>query len=177
MAETVATMSEELRTMGHRALAEAREEMEKTGTITPVFIVQEKDGQFMRFEMRDEAGKLMNIGQAKSAIFGWLRAYVQQKEALGCILVGEAWHAHSTEKAHALPKDELLEMVRKSGVPELVKQGWMTSREVININVQSPEVMMTLTLPFERNDRLRLVTFGTLETAESGTIMPVFDFT
>lgn len=156
----------DLRTMAHRVLTEAREELERTGRLTPVFVVQQNDGDFLRFELRDKAGELMNWGDAKDAIFGFVRDYVREKQAVGCIIVSEAWMTRTTEQGAQLGKDEFLRLYRAQSIEELVKRGLATRIEAIIVSAQSAESVLQLTQPFEREERLQLVTFGTLETQE-----------
>ena len=64
-------MTEDLKSLAELALAQAQEELTKSGGMTPTFIVREGDGETLAVIRLDgKAGRLMNHGKAKDAIFG-----------------------------------------------------------------------------------------------------------
>lgn len=155
----------DLRTMAHRVLSEAKQEMEQRGAANHAFIFQRKDG-FLKLEIPEEFGDLMNIGKAKDAIFSHMRQYAQEKEAMGCIFVSEAWMSRATEKGRKLSMKEIMRLHQELGGEELAKRGLMERVEALVITAQSAESVLTLTQPFERDQRLKIVTFGPLIVQE-----------
>lgn len=161
------TIENDLRTMSHRLLKEAKRELEQRGAITPAFIVHEKDGTFRKFEMPGKFAELMNSGPAKGAIFGHLRQYIQEHEADGCIFVTDTWMTIANLKAHNLSREEFERIYRERGAEELVKRGVAERIEALCITIQSADFVWTLTQPYGRDERLKLITFGSLDEKKS----------
>ena len=62
--------------------------------------------------------------------------------------------------AAALGKDELLKLTRKHSTEELAWRGLVERTEAITITLQTPETVTVLHQPYERHERLKIVSFG-----------------
>lgn len=159
-------LANELRTMSHRVLGRLKDEIGKTGRITPVVVIQQKDGQFERAEMDKEHASMFDSDLAKRTLFEFLRDYIRKREAAGFLFACEAWMTRTTKKGGKLKSDEFLRLYKTEGAEELVKRGLAERQEVVIVTAQSPEFVLILQVPFERDERLRLVTFGPLDQQE-----------
>jgi hypothetical protein len=168
MAEAKQTVSSDLRIMADIALDKAKAHLTKHGKVTPIFIVRLANGELFDMELPEVFGDLMNDGSAKDRIFGVMRELVKKVGLTAVIFVTEAWMGLQTPEGAAVPPEEFDRITRERGFETALSLGFVTRCEVIFVSVQTPEGVLLVRQPFERDDRARRVTFKKREDSSMG---------
>lgn len=159
----------ELVEIAERVLAEARRELENTGRVDPSFWFQLPDGRLALAQLSGDDAEIMNSGDAKNALFAFLRWLVEQRKATATVFLTDSWYSKSTAAGAALGAKRLEEFYEKHGREETARRGYIKLSEALVIVVQTPEKVLTLTQTYERasKNRIEFVNRDVMQSAQS----------
>jgi hypothetical protein len=156
-----------LRDMAELALRIVRSDLQKTKSGTPVFVLGYPDGSMRQLPFPAEGAYLLNIGEAKDAIFGHVRDMVRETGAVSVVFASESWFGRQTEAGRALPDEEFLRLSRERGFETAVSLGFMERAEAIMATAQTAEAVIMLSQEFRRMADGSVYSFGEVRTHET----------
>jgi len=156
----------ELRRQAVLTLTRARESMEQIGAFDLSFGYITRDGLFRFLKLPEQVREGMNSGEAKDKIFALMRMYVEAVGALGSLFAGEMFLGKTTPAARGLSREELNRLCVEPRFEEGVRRGLIKRTEAIHVVIQTPEFMIHFIQEFERDYKLRVVTFGPVDEHE-----------
>lgn len=161
-------ITDDLRTLAEIALKTAQAEMNVKGSLVPTFLVRLPGGDIQVVRFEGETGRLFNSGEAKDAIFGFMRKGVKEQGFTAVIFVMEAWMGKQTAKGKALSEEEFFRKTRERGFETAVREGLVERKEVIYVTVQAPGGTLLVSQEFIRDDDAQVVVFGDRQDQELG---------
>ena len=102
-------------------------------------------GEWVRYPI---PGALMNSGDAKEILFGFIRTLVNKTGADACIIGTEMWGSKLTPEGMR-HKAEVAANVDR-GFDRLVKRGWAMRTELLQIVAQTPDEVLLMGHEFRR---------------------------
>lgn len=153
--------------IAHRQLRSAQNTLEEDGAFNPRFVIVEADGHVIDIVLPDPLGLIMNDGRHKTMVFDLMRDHIQEHHSVAAIFVSEASLGKATAKGlqHAR---ELEAMAREDNgkLDRLVENGFIEHVDVILVTIHTPETVTTIAQEFARDYRLKLVTYGAVQTMD-----------
>jgi len=153
---TTTTEQQELRDLADIALKIGRADLEKTKQITPIIVFRRADNTVHHLRFPAYAAGLMNNGNAKDAIFGFIRRKVQEEGLTAVIFATEAWFGPPTALGLAqlaeIGYEAYRERHRYKNVEALAAEGLCEQIEVIMVTAQTAEYVLYLKQAFRRDE-------------------------
>jgi hypothetical protein len=142
-----------------KLLAEARGQLEITGSIKPLIVLLYPDGRKERAAF--EVPHAMNSSGASARFYDSVRCYVQARQPQAVILLDGTCTGELTEKGQRIVEDNPAAFLREqeSGLGHLVRLGLMARRESLAVTVQTADSVRIVTQFYERFARERRVVF------------------
>src|SRR5262245_23704857 len=135
-----AMMTDDLRQAVDLALKMARKDLEGPAkSVTPIFLLRDREGHIAQLPFPAEAARLMNYGEAKNAIFGYVREMIQSQGYTATVFATEAWYGKATEKGLKLDPKVLAEKCREPGFETAIREGLMERSEAVLVSVQTAD--------------------------------------
>jgi hypothetical protein len=136
-----------------KLLAEARGQLEITGSIKPLIVLLYPDGRKERAAF--EVPHAMNSPGARERFYDSVRCYVQASQPQAVILLDGTCTGERTEKGQRIFEDNPAAFLREQerGLGHLVRLGLMARRESLAVNVQTADSVRIVTQFYERFTR------------------------
>ena len=145
-------MAKTLTDLARLCLAEARQQLIKTGGVYGVIMIRERGGRLRRLDIPESMAWMLNHGEAKEVIFGILRNILRAEGHTAFIIAVEAWMGVSTEAGNQLLAADRDEYMRISGqgIIAMEKRGLVIRSEILACTAQSAEATVMMHQKFER---------------------------
>ena len=155
----------DLHFLAESGLSEARRELEQTGSCAPLILVRERYGEIHKLKLEGPLAQLMNSGEAKDHLFGWLRQYVEQNGATAVLFITDSWMGDPTEKqrktlAEPGGKEKLESAMRGKSITELAAEGWVERVECVVATLQTEESVWIIQQRYDRHQRRKHIDWG-----------------
>ena len=117
-----------------------------------VFLLGYPDGTVEELKLDDKLCSILNSGAAKEIAFKAVRQKVVETGAVCMVFASEAWRGKSTDKAKAMPRDEMVKLFMSKSFDQLEKLGMITREECIAACAQSEHKVLNLSQSIKRTD-------------------------
>jgi hypothetical protein len=128
---------------------------------SPVFSVHTPGEGWHDYHLPPGTEHMLNIGEAKDAIFGWFRDLVQRDGCDSLLFSTDAWKAVATEEGMKHKDEYKANMDR--GFKKLLKLGWVTRVEVFMVVIQTATDVLMASQMYSRLSRAKIELVGPVE--------------